>query len=80
MTFSTLPTLVGPIEVKFDGRRRAGHDVQEFYGWPIALINNHFLELFEKGDFNLHDKLKWRCALLVSYEVNCIANRERFSV
>jgi hypothetical protein len=78
--FSTLPRLVGPIEVKFDCRRRAGFDVQEFNGWPIAVINNHFMELYEKGDFDVHTKIKWRRALLCSYEVTCIANRERFNV
>jgi hypothetical protein len=79
--FSTLPRLVGPIEVKFDSKRRAGHQAQEFQGWPVALINHHFLVLNDKnGGLNMHEMSLWRRALLCSYEVNCIAERERFSV
>lgn len=79
--FSTMPRLVGPLEAKFDSKRRGGMEAQQFQGWPISLINNHFLEILEKeGELNVHHKLLWRGALLCSYEVNCIAERVRFSV
>jgi hypothetical protein len=78
--FDTLPRLVGPLEVKFDSKRRAGHQAQHFQGWPITLINDYFLDILADGEFDMHTKILWRRALLCSYEVNTIAERKRLSV
>lgn len=81
MEFDTLPRLVDPGPVKFDSKRRAGYEAQVFQGWPIVLINQHFLVLMDKnGGLNMHEYILWRKALLCSYEVNCIAEGKRFNV
>lgn len=78
MEFSTLPNLV-PLEYTFRPEKfRFG--VEEFYGWSMCNIINHFVQIAEKGDITSYDLTRFRRAVLVSDEVQRIARKERISV
>ena len=56
---------------------RAGHDVAKYDGWPMV---NIIREYADKDWNDLHVRIQFRRALLVSREANCLAKRERFPI
>lgn len=69
-----------PTEFVWNVDNETSFDTEEFKGWYMVTIINHFLDMHDRGELNLYQKTRFRKALLVSHEIDCISRRERFGV